>query len=101
MMISGTGWDDEDFEFGGNATTFDLTQMTLGMWKARSHSGLRFLLGRNRFVFVVVRRWRRPGTFSRASEMAYNIVKANVRLIRVPTSPFHLDQLHPPPLPRR
>jgi hypothetical protein len=60
--------------------------MSLGMWKARSHSGLRFLLCKERFVFMVFRRRRMVSTFGRASELVSRYTS-----LPVPTSPFNLE----------
>ena len=91
----GSPWGERTW-FDETGSSFDLTQMSLGMWRARSHNGIRFLLGRYRFVFVVFRK-RRASTFSRASELVNSLVTSKVGgMIRVPTSPFQLDQTRTP-----
>ena len=88
--------DDDRAEEDLALAAFPLTQMTLGVWKARAHGGLRFLLARRSFVFVVFRRRRAVSRLARASDFALNLVNKAMpssRLVtsRVPTSPFNLE----------
>ena len=80
----GGGWVDGGTD--SEPRCFPLSQMSLGMWKARSHSGLRFLLCKERFVFMVFRRRRMVSTFGRASELVSRYTS-----LPVPTSPFNLE----------
>jgi hypothetical protein len=94
-----------DFEFGAGTDArgardeddipdeleaFPLTSLSLGMWKARSHGGLRAILARDRFVFVVFRRRRAvPTLAARASELVSQQLGRHLH-IPVPSSPFDL-----------
>ena len=81
-------WDEDDIP--DELEAFPLTRLSLGMWKARSHGGLRAVLGRERFVFVVFRRRRAvPTLAARASELVSQQLGRRLQ-ISVPSSPFDL-----------
>ena len=81
-------WDEDDIP--DELEAFPLTSLSLGMWKARSHGGLRAVLGRERFVFVVFRRRRAvPTLAARASELVSQQLGRHLQ-IPVPSSPFDL-----------
>ena len=86
-------WDEDDIP--DELEAFSLTRLSLGMWKARSHGGLRAVLGRERFVFVVFRRRRAvPTLAARASELVSQQLGRRLQ-ISVPSSPFDLGDEDP------
>ena len=81
---------DDDGEF--ELESFPLTQLSLGVWHAKTHVGLRIVFATGRFVFVVVRRRRvlKPGTFVRTVERVKRTVKRHFDL-DMPLSPFSVN----------